>query len=356
MLGKPAPETTVAPAAPPEPPLSAEEQAELDRPAPAPGQRPRPEPGPAVGLKAANGQPYGLPIPFASTIPVSSELRFVLVIGSDARPREDIRRSRADSIHLVAVNPRSGQGTVLGIPRDTYVDIPGKGKGKINDALFLGGPNLLAETMRKLTGLPVHYYVLTGFSGLIRLVDELGGVHVFVERRMNDRFSGARFQPGWHLMDGAQALAFSRNRHDVPFGDFSRSQNHGTVILSALGKMRSEVGDDDGIMRWVGVLVRHVDLDIPRAELPELAALGRRIDPTRMTNVVAEGGVGSAGGASVVILSKRAYQLFADLRDDAVIGTAEPPTTTSTAPTTTTTTSSTPTSAPTPSTSTTLLP
>jgi polyisoprenyl-teichoic acid--peptidoglycan teichoic acid transferase len=345
VVGKPDPATTVAPPAP-DPPLSDEDRAELDRPAPAPGQRPRPEPGPAVGLKAANGRPYGPSIPFVSSIPVSPELRFVLVIGSDARPREDIRRSRADSIHVVAINPRSGQGTVLGIPRDTYVEIPGKGKGKINDALFLGGPKLLAETVRRLTGLPVDYYVLTGFSGLIRLVDELGGVHVFVERRMNDRFSGARFQPGWHLMNGTDALAFSRDRHDVPYGDFSRSQNHGHVILSALGKMRSEVADDDGIMHWVSVLLRHVELDLPRGELPELAALARRIDPTRMTNVVAEGSVSSAGGASVVVLSKSAYRLFEDLRADAVVGAAEPPPTTTSTTTTTSSTSSTSTTSP----------
>lgn len=340
VVGKPDPATTVAPAAP-DPPLSEEERAVLDRPAPAPGQRPRPEPGPAVGLRGANGRPYGPPIPFVSSMPVSPELRFVLVIGSDARPKEDIRRSRADSIHVVAVNPRSGQGTVLGIPRDTYVEIPGKGKGKINDALFLGGPKLLAEAVRRLTGLPVNYYVLTGFSGLMRLVDELGGVHVFVERRMNDRFSGARFQPGWHLMNGADALAFSRNRHDVPFGDFSRSQNHGHVILAALGKMRSEVADDDGIMHWVGVLLRHVDLDLPRSELPALAALGRRVDPTRMTNVVAEGSISTAGGASVVVLSKGAYALFADIREDAVIGAAELPAATTSSSTTTTSTTTT---------------
>ena len=92
-------------------------------------------------------------------------LVFVLAIGSDARPGSDPRRGNADSIHLLAVDPATGSGTVLGLPRDAWVEIPGRGKGKINSALRLGGPQLLAETFRKLTGLPVHYTILTGFDG-----------------------------------------------------------------------------------------------------------------------------------------------------------------------------------------------
>src|SRR3546814_6401094 len=59
---------------------------------------------------------------------------------------------------------RTLEGTVLGFPRDAWVEIPGRGAGKINTALTFGGPQLLAETVRNLTGLPVHYYVLTGRS------------------------------------------------------------------------------------------------------------------------------------------------------------------------------------------------
>lgn len=315
--------------------------------------------GPVVALAPANGQPFRPAIPFTSSIPVSPELRFVLVIGSDARPGERVDRSRADSIHLVAANPVSGQATIVGFPRDAWVELPNGRRAKINDALARGGPQLLADTVRRLTGLPVHYYVLTSFKGLEAMVDALGGVDVHVPHRMNDRFSGARFEAGWHHFTGGEALAFSRNRMDVPAGDFSRSQNHGVLILAALAKMRSEVGDDDGLFRWLGVLGRHVKLDVPVSRLPELAALGRRIDPGDITNVVAPGRIGQAGGGSVVFLAPEAEQLFLDLRDDAVIGSARPPvpsTTSTTAPppattsstTSTTSTSTTSTTAPLP--------
>jgi LCP family protein required for cell wall assembly len=277
------------------------------------------------GLAPSDGTPATPAIPFTTSEPVPEGLVFILVAGSDARPREDMARTRADSIHLLAVNPATGEGTVLGLPRDSWVEIPGHGRDKINNALALGGPNLLAATVRRLTGLPVDYYVLTSFTGLTRMVDDLGGVDVLVDRRMNDHNSGARFERGWHHMSGAEALAFSRNRTDVANGDFSRSENQARVILAALAKMRSEVADDGGVARWIGVLLNYVRLDIPRDRLPNLGALARRLDPAHLRNVVAPGRIGTAGAQSVVYLTKDAARLFEDLRADAVIGgVAEP--------------------------------
>lgn len=280
-----------------------------------------------TGLRLPDARGWPPAVAFTSSQSVPSGLVFVLVAGSDARPGEDVRRTRADSIHLVAANPDTRQATVIGIPRDAWVEIPGRGRGKINDALALGGPDLLSATVRRLTGLPVHYYALTGFSGLSAMVDEIGGLDVPVERRMNDKASGARFEPGWHHMSGAEVLAFSRNRHDVPDGDFGRSAHHGVVLLAALAKLRSEVADDPGLARWTGILLRRVQLDMPPSELPRLAALARRIDPARATNVVVPGRVGSAGGGSVVYLGREAAAIFDDVRADGVIGnaTAEPP-------------------------------
>ena len=301
--------------------------------------RARVEVGRSRKLRAPDAQQYGTAIEFRSDEPVPDDLLFVLVIGSDARPGERLERSRGDSIHLLAVNPRSGTGTVLGFPRDTWTEIPGHGRGKINAALALGGPDLLSETVRRLTGLPVHWWVLTGFGGLEAMVDELGRLVVPVSRRMADRASGAYFDRGFHAMSGREVLAFSRDRHTVARGDFSRSENQGTVILQALRKMRVEVSDMDGVRRWVGVLLRHGRVDAGMDDLLRLGATARRLDPDRVRNVVAPGEVGTAGRASVVYLTEDAARLFDDLRDVATVGTAPPPTTTtSTTPTTTPTT------------------
>ena len=310
------------------------------------GRPPIPEPRPAPGLARANGSPYGTARAFRSDIPIPADLVWILASGSDARPGEDIRRQRSDSMHLLAVNPRTMQGTVLGFPRDSWVDIPGHGQGKINTALALGGPQLMVDTVRNLTGLPVQYYVLTGFQGIQDIVNELGGVNVYVDRRMNDSGSGARFEPGWHHFNGAEALAFSRDRHDVPNGDFSRSENQGKLILASLAKMRAEVGDDDGLSTWIHVLLNHVDLDMGMSDLMRLGALAHRLSPESLNNVVVPGKVGTAGGGqSVVFLGEAAANIFIDLRPDAVIGNAGPEVTTTTstteAPSTTTSTTTT---------------
>src|SRR5205814_2501392 len=119
--------------------------------------------------------------------------------------------------------------------------------------------------------------------------------------------------------------------------------HQGNVFLSGLAKLRAEVGDDGGLQRWIGVLLRHADLDSPPQQLLGLAALARRLDPSKLTNVVVPGRVGTAGAASVVYLTDEARKLFLDLRPDAAVGgptgdqPRPAPTTTTTAPTTTTT-------------------
>jgi len=281
------------------------------------------EPPANSALAVANGKPWAAPIPFSTEHEVPDGLVFILVAGSDARPGEDMLKTRADSLHLLAVNPETGQGTLLGFPRDSWVEIPGHGRGKINNALALGGPDLLSKTVQRLTGLPIDYYVITGFKGLIAMVDELGGVDVLVDRRMNDRNSGAKFQRGWHHMTGGQALAFSRNRTDVEQGDLTRSEHQGLVMLSALAKMRAEVADDGGVGRWISVLLKYVKLNVPLNKLPQLGALARRLDPGRIRNVVAPGRLGFASRQSVVFLTTEAAKWFEDLRPDAVIGAAQ---------------------------------
>ena len=93
-------------------------------------------------------------------------------------------------------------------------------------------------------------------------------------------------------------------------------------MLSALAKMRAEVADDGGVARWIGVMLKHVKLNVPVTRLPALGALARRLDPARVKNVVAPGRLGFTARQSVVFLTTEAAKIFEDLRADAVIGTA----------------------------------
>jgi LCP family protein required for cell wall assembly len=249
---------------------------------------------------------------------IPKDLKFFLVIGSDARPGQDITRARADSIHIAAVDPLVKKGTVLGIPRDSYVDIPGHGKRKINAALALGGPDLLGQVVKNVTGLPVSHYAVTGFDGMTRITDELEGVDIDVPYEMKDKYSGADFEPGKRHMNGRDVLAFSRARHGVPGGDLGRSMNHGRVILHTLEKMRKEVSSGDGIMKWLKILYKHASLNMSIGDAFELGKLARQISPSNLENVVASGSSETINGQSVIVLNDEAKALFRDVGADAM--------------------------------------
>jgi LCP family protein required for cell wall assembly len=260
----------------------------------------------------------GAPSEYRGSVKAPKDLKFFLVIGSDARPGEDVLRSRADSIHIAAVDPQSRYGTVLGLPRDSYVNIPGHGRNKINAALAYGGPDLLVRTVRELTGMPIEYWAVTSFVGISKMTNTLGGVDVNVPYDMQDPYSGANFKKGWHHMNGEKVLAFSRARHGVPGGDFGRSENQGRIIKHALEKMRHEVKAEEGLKRWLKVLYQYSHLNMSMKDAFELAKLARQLAPADLKNLVAPGSAQTVNGSSVVVLSEEAHRWFEDIRSDAV--------------------------------------
>ncbi|MEX2394951.1 MAG: LCP family protein, partial [Actinomycetota bacterium] len=175
----------------------------------------------------------------------------------------------------------------------------------------------MVKAVREVTGFPIEYYAVTAFDGIVKMVDDLKGVDVKVPYRMDDRYSGARFEPGWHHMDGRQVLAFARARHGVPGGDFGRSENHGRVIIHALSKLRAETKNVDGIKKWLKILYKRAKLNMSMTDAIELGVLARQIIPKDLTNVVAQGTPRSIGGESVVVLNESAYELFKDVGADA---------------------------------------
>ncbi|HVF12855.1 MAG TPA: LCP family protein [Actinomycetota bacterium] len=303
--------------------LVAEDEPPHREPPPPPPPRPRlgglprfSQPA-ARGLWPPDGMAPGPPKPFDGQADASGGLQFVLILGSDARSG-DPAKSRADSIHILAIDPAAGKGTILGIPRDSYVQIPGVGRRKINDSLSSGGPELAVRTVREVTGIPVTYYILTAFEGFRAVVNDLGGVDAYVPYDMNNWQSGAFFQKGWHRMDGEKALAFSRNRH-VPAGDFARSENQGRLMLDVLKKLRAETSNTGEVEAWVRILMRHVRLNLSAGEALRFGVLARVTAAAHVSNVVAPGRTGNAGGASVVFLGDEAKALFEDVRADAIV-------------------------------------
>ena len=248
--------------------------------------------------------------------PAAGQIVFVLVMGHDARPGDT--QSRGDALHLIGLNPAAGRATILNIPRDTYVDVGG-GMDKINTGHLTGGPVRQAELVGALVGVDISFVLSTGFDGLTAMVDELGGVEVDVPIPMDDANSGAVFPQGRVRMDGGAALAFARNR-GIPGGDFSRTQNQGTLILAALAKLRAEDPTPAKVFKWLSVLSRHTRFDgVTMTELYRLGRVALAVDPANVRNVTMPGVGARAGVQSVVRPTSAAGPLFADFRDDAIV-------------------------------------
>lgn len=243
---------------------------------------------------------------------------FILVLGSDARPGTPLEKGLCDSIHILGINPKAKRATLVGIPRDSYVPLATGGTNKINTALAQGGPQAMIDTIEDLAGVTLDYYAITGFDGLKRLFDALGGLEMTVPYSFEGH-EGTSFTEGKQTFTGAQALEFSRTRKSLTHGDFDRSMNQGRILLSAFGQFRAEFRrDPTALFRWIAVGMRNVTTDVPLNELLTLAFTSSEIAPRRVTNLVAVGSIGSAGGISVVSLPTP-HPVFQDVAADGYV-------------------------------------
>ena len=156
----------------------------------------------------------------------------ILLLGSDKRAGgEDGVESRSDTVMLVHVDPDNDYLSILSLPRDLWVEIPGHGMDKLNAAYSFGGLSLTVNTVQQLTNVDVDQTVEIDFKSFEDLTDALGGVYVDVDRRYNynsedQGFESIWISPGYQLLNGKDALDYVRFRHDsnLDFGRMERQQ------------------------------------------------------------------------------------------------------------------------------------
>jgi LCP family protein required for cell wall assembly len=251
----------------------------------------------------------------ADYTPAPDQPVFFLAIGNDGRPGDTV--TRGDAIHLIGVNPKTRQATMLDIPRDTGMEIPGHGLDKVNASHTYGGARLEADTIGAVVGIKIPYVIDTNFDGFIGMVNDMGGLQVAVPYAMKDSYSGADFAPGLQKLSGQQALAYARNRHQFPDSDLTRTQNQGYLILQALTQLREENTGPLHTLDLLADLARHAELDgVGLKDLYALARLGLSINPDTMKNVLVPV---TSGTGSRLQLGPGAASLFADFRDDAML-------------------------------------
>ncbi len=185
----------------------------------------------------------------------------VLMLGTDSRDFET-DRGRADTIMLLYLDPEKVEGSLLSIPRDTLVDIPGHGEDKINAAYAYGGEELMLKTVAQFLDAEINHYVTLDFNGFIQLIDALDGVEVFIERPMDDPKSGTFFSAGRHKFTGEQALAYTRDR-STELGDIGRIQRQQDVFRALLDQ-KLNIRYLSNIHYYFNILAENVwtDLDI----------------------------------------------------------------------------------------------
>lgn len=198
----------------------------------------------------------------------------ILLVGMDSRtdahgnpltPEElatlragDDVATNTDTIILIRIPNNGESATAISIPRDSYVEAPGLGKLKINGVYGSvkldrmkqlvevegmdpaqaepqateAGREALIKTVANLTGVTVDHYAEIGLLGFALITDALGGVNVCLKEPVFEPLSGADFPAGWQKLDGAQALSFVRQRHDLPRGDLDRVTRQQVVMAS----------------------------------------------------------------------------------------------------------------------------
>jgi len=173
--------------------------------------------------------------PFSSDIMSYNRLN-ILIVGCD----EIENHGRADTIVLLSVSPKTKDALILSIPRDTRVEIPGRGMDKINHAYAFGGESLLTKTVSSFLDVPIHFYAVADFNGFVYIIDELGGVEIDVEKEMHyvDKAGGVEINlhPGKQILNGEKALQYIRFRYDK-LGDLGRIKRQQKLALAVIKKM-----------------------------------------------------------------------------------------------------------------------
>jgi LCP family protein required for cell wall assembly len=253
---------------------------------------------------------------------LGSDVISILAVGSDARPGEDFTHTRGDALQLVTINTRTHAASIIGVPRDSWVDIPGHGIDKINASLYYGGPQLMGQTVGNLIGVQPKYVFVTRFQWFSEMVHRIGGITVDNPTAFSDiSLKPKGYRAGRIHLSGYDAMAYSRIRHTLPRGDFDRSAHQEIVLKAIQAKVRANAAKPGFIEHGVLDAMSHMSTNLPPGELFRLAQVLAQVDPSKVRSCVVQGGIGtSSGGASIVLpYVEQARDMGDQIRKDATL-------------------------------------
>jgi polyisoprenyl-teichoic acid--peptidoglycan teichoic acid transferase len=280
----------------------------------------------ALGLSSSSVAPVTISLTetrSAKSVDFEEGIVWILVLGSDAAPGQDVRDGDTDAIQLLGMDLATGAATAIGFPRDFYVELPGHDPGRINSALKLGGPELAATVVDTLVHIEPDYVLVTGSDGFLSMVGASDGVTVTSTMDFDADGSSLHVHVGENVFNPQEALDYARTRYALPRGDFDRSHNHQALLLGLLRQLRDHE-DEEGFLDKVGVAaIEGLDTDdMSPVDVYRLVQAVTELKPGSTTGCVIGGTDAVVGGNQVVIPdTDQADALGRDAKDDAVLDT-----------------------------------
>ncbi|MEM4992018.1 LCP family protein [Priestia sp. SB1] len=246
---------------------------------------------------------------FQDNVNLDSKKPFaILLLGVDGDSFND---SRSDTIMVAAVDPKNSKVSLLSIPRDLRVEIPGKsGHDKINAAFARGGVDLTAKTIEETFGIHTDYYATINFKGFQEMVDAIGGLDIDVEKDMtfSDRITRTQFslQKGQQTLNGIKALNYARFRKDGE-GDFGRMRRQQQVIRAIVDQTIT-VRNIPKMVDIIQVVDKNFNSNVSFKDLGLLALKMRSLSGDNIQSIKLDAGTDMIGGVSYVTASNDAIQ------------------------------------------------
>ncbi|MCS7061113.1 MAG: LCP family protein [Anaerolineae bacterium] len=323
-----------AAALPPQPTQDIPTATPAEMPTPAPEVAPvtgQQVPVPKVGPDATTGlsatetfSDTAVPAPAEPVVLPEGTINIAL-LGVDTRPQ--MKMLNTDVIIIASINANVPAATLLSIPRDTLVYIPGWRSHKVNTAFARGGPDLFKQTIKYNFGINVDYYAMVDFTAVVRAVDTVGGVQIVatcplfqqfpkdpyymadpaspltVTMPYTDTFTGEVWEPGMpvplltiniprpgiYTLDGLRALAYVRARYGVPGGDIDRGRREQRLIRALFNKVK-QLGMLVKVPELYAQFQQYVKTDLTLDNLLYLATLAPRFEDVIIRSRFIEGG------------------------------------------------------------------
>lgn len=231
--------------------------------------------------------------------------RTLLLLGSDKRADGSIAGERSDTMMVARIAADRKTVSVISIPRDSWVEVPGHGKAKINAAFAFGGPALAVQTVENLSGVRIDHVAVIDWEGFRQLTDALGGVTVKIPKTVYDPYRKKTWEAGTHLLDGDDALTYVRQRAGLPGGDLDRVKRQQNVIRELVSETltRGTLANPVTVYQVLDSVTSNLEVDAgwPASEMRSLAYSLRslRKDDIYFSTIPVRG-TGMVGSQSVV--------------------------------------------------------